>query len=43
MITEKQQKLYDLAKSEKLLEKYGILEKTQKNKITAEKAKETKK
>jgi len=42
-ITEKQQKLYDMAKAEKLLEKYSILEKSQKDKITAEKAKETKK
>lgn len=39
MITEKQQKLYNLAKAEMLLEKEGVLEKSQKDKIKAEKDK----
>jgi hypothetical protein len=36
MITEKQQKLYDLAKAEMLLKKHNALEKVQETKIKAE-------
>lgn len=37
MITEKQQKLYDLAKAEMLLKKHDILDKSQEAKIKSEK------
>ena len=39
MITEKQQKLYNLVKAEMLLKKEGVLEKSQGDKIKAEKDK----
>lgn len=42
MITEKQQKLYDLAKAEMLLKKHDILDKSQEDKIKEEKLKTNK-
>jgi len=43
MITEKQQKLYELAKAENLLKKHKILDSSQEAKIKDEKDKELKK
>ena len=40
MITEKQQKIYDLKKAEKLLDKHKVLDKTQQGKIKSEVDKE---
>jgi hypothetical protein len=40
MITEKQQKIYDLKKAEKLLDKHKILDAKQKSSINVEVAKE---